>query len=188
MRPEQQPDEVLLARTAGDPRAFGPVYERHAGAITAYLRRRTGSTELAVELTAEVFASALIAASRYKPDEGPVRAWLVGIANHKLSDSRRKARRASDALARLGVQSLAVSDDGIAELDERLSTEASGGLALQLAGDLPPDQRDAVLARVVDEEDYADLAIRFSTSESSMRVRVHRGLRRLGALMTRPQE
>jgi RNA polymerase sigma-70 factor, ECF subfamily len=188
MRFDDQPDEVLLVATKRNPAAFAPVYERHAPAILAYLRRRTGSTEVAVELAAEVFAAALVSASRYRQEHGPVRAWLVGIANHKLGDARRKARHSASALRRLGIQSIHVSEAGMADLDERLTAQAEGQLALQLLADLPQDQRDAVLARVVDEQDYADLALRFQTTEVNVRARVHRGLRKLSALMIATQE
>lgn len=188
MERASESDEALLAATARDPAAFGPVYERHAPAVLAYLRARTRSTDVAVELTAEVFAAALRAAPRFRAGEAPVRAWLFGIANHKLIDSRRRARTANDALQRLGVRTLDLTDDDYAELDRRLSEQADGALALRLVADLPPDQRDAVLARVVEERDYAELAERFATSEANVRARVHRGLRRLGARMTRTQE
>lgn len=41
---------------------------------------------------------------------------------------------------------------------------------------LPPDQREAVEARIVDEREYADIALAARTSESVVRKRVSRGL------------
>ncbi|HEY4279908.1 MAG TPA: RNA polymerase sigma factor [Conexibacter sp.] len=181
-------DEALLLATRRDPAAFGPVYERHAPAVLAYLRTRTRSTEAALDLTAEVFAAALRGAHRYRPGDGPVRAWLFGIANHKLIDSRRRAQAATSALRRLRIAELDLSEDEIAEVDRRLSEQADGELAMRLVDGLPPEQRDAVLARVVDEEGYAALAERFQTSEQNVRARVHRGLRRVGARIARTQE
>jgi len=185
---DDENDERLLAATRRDPAAFGPVYERHAPAVLAYLRARTRSTEQALDLTAEVFAAALQSAHRYRPGEAPVRAWLFGIANHKLIDSLRRARTADAALQRLGIASLGIGDDELAEVERRLSAQADGELALRLVGDLPPDQRAAVLARVVDEADYAELAARFATSEQNVRARVHRGLRRVGVRMAALRE
>jgi RNA polymerase sigma-70 factor (ECF subfamily) len=181
-------DEALLLATRREPAAFGPVYERHAPAVLAYLRARTRSTEAALDLTAEVFAAALRGAQRYRPDDGPVRAWLFGIANHKLIDAQRRDQRARSALRRLRISELDVTQDEIAEVDRRLSEQADGELARRLLDGLPPDQRDAVLARVVDEEAYAALATRFATSEANVRARVHRGLRRIGARIARTQE
>jgi RNA polymerase sigma factor (sigma-70 family) len=188
MAPDERSDERLLAATKRDPAAFGAVYERHAPALLAYLRSRTRSTELALDLTAEVFAAALQAAHRFRPGEAPVRAWLFGIANHKLLDSLRRARTADDALQRLGIASLDLSQDDVAEVDRRLGEQADGELALRLVGDLPPDQRAAVLARVVDEHDYAELAARFQTTETNVRARVSRGLRRVGLQMADAEE
>ncbi|MDW5596184.1 RNA polymerase sigma factor [Conexibacter stalactiti] len=185
---DDRTDEQLLAATRRDPAAFGPVYERHAPALLAYLRARTRSTELALDLTAEVFAAALQSADRFRPGEAPVRAWLLTIANHKLIDSLRRARTADSALQRLGIATLDLSQDEIAEVDRRLSEQADGALALRLVGDLPEDQRAAVLARIVEEREYAELAARFQTSEQNVRARVHRGLRRVGVRMTAVRE
>jgi RNA polymerase sigma-70 factor (ECF subfamily) len=188
MGTEVRTDEQLLAATRRDPAAFGAVYERHAAAVLAYLRSRTRSTEQALDLTAEVFAAALQSAHRFRPDEGPVRAWLFGIANHKLIDSIRRARVADEALQRLRIASLDLSQDDVAEVDRRLSEQADGELAMRLVADLPPDQRAAVLARVVDEDEYAELADRFETTELNVRARVSRGLRRVGLRMTAARE
>lgn len=188
MGDDKRSDEQLLAATKRDPAAFGAVYERHAPAVLAYLRSRTRSTEQALDLTAEVFAAALQSAHRFRSGEGPVRAWLFGIANHKLIDSIRRARTADAALQRLGIASLDLSADELAEVDRRLSEAADGELAMRLVGDLPPDQRAAVLARVVDEQGYAELAARFQTTETTMRARVSRGLRRVGLRMADAEE
>lgn len=188
MARDDDSDAALLAATRRDPAAFAPVYERHAPALLAYLRARTRSTEQALDLTAETFAAALRSAHRYRPGEGPVRAWLFGIANHKLLDAQRRSHVAGSALRRLRIDALDLTGDEIAEVDRRLSEQADGELAMRLVADLPPDQRDAVLARVVEEAGYAELAARFQTSEANVRARVHRGLRRLGSRMTRTQE
>ena len=41
---------------------------------------------------------------------------------------------------------------------------------------LPPDQRDAVRAHVIDERGYEELALELHTSEAVVRKRVSRGL------------
>jgi len=45
-----------------------------------------------------------------------------------------------------------------------------------------------VLARVVDEADYADIAVALHTSEQAVRQRVRRGLRRLEAALRKEPE
>ena len=58
--------------------------------------------------------------------------------------------------------------------------------ALASAEHLPAEQRTAVLARIVDERDYREIANELECSEAVVRQRVSRGLvtlrRRLGAM------
>ena len=65
-------DEDLLARFVdGDAEAFVAFYQRHLPAVLGFFLRRTGDPELTADLTAEVFAAALLAAERYRPGERP---------------------------------------------------------------------------------------------------------------------
>ncbi len=53
------------------------------------------------------------------------------------------------------------------------------GTATALMEALPPEMRDAIAARVIDEQDYGELATRLRCSPSVARKRVSRGLARL---------
>lgn len=82
-------DDELLRVTGDHPEAFGVFYERHARSVLSYLNRAGVGAEEALELTAEVFAAALVASRRYRPGEAPARAWLLDIARNKLAKSQR---------------------------------------------------------------------------------------------------
>lgn len=69
-------DELLRRFAEGDASAFVAFYRRHLAEVLAYFVRRTGDPELTADLTAEVFAAALLAAERYRPGERPALAWL----------------------------------------------------------------------------------------------------------------
>ena len=45
-----------------------------------------------------------------------------------------------------------------------------------LLAELPPEQREALAAHVIDERDYAELASSLQISEAAVRQRVSRGL------------
>jgi RNA polymerase sigma factor (sigma-70 family) len=175
MGPTERSDEELLAATARDAEAFGVFYRRHAVAVFRYMVFRTGNAEAAAELSAEVFAAALESSGRFKRMDTPARAWLFGIANNKLADSRRRGRIESAARDRMGVGRLGLDDAAL----ERAEELASVGAAETLVADLSPAERDAVLARVVDERSYAEVAERLGISEPAARQRVRRGLARL---------
>jgi RNA polymerase sigma factor (sigma-70 family) len=171
-------DDDLLTRFAGgDPEAFVTFYRRHLATVVGYLHRRTGDAELTADLAAEVFAAALVAAERYRPGDRPALAWLYGIAAHKLADSRRRGRVEASARRRLALEPLALEDADI-EYVTRLADVGAGDAERALRA-LPSAQRDAILAHVVDERPYAEIAGDLRCSEMLVRQRVSRGLRTL---------
>jgi RNA polymerase sigma factor (sigma-70 family) len=170
-------DDLLAQFAAGDPEAFVGFYQRRLRPILGFFLRRTGDSELIADLTAEVFAAALLAAGRYRPGEPPALAWLYGIAAHKLGDSRRRGRVEDAARRRLALEPLAIDDAELA----RVEKIADPGAAERPYSPSPPAQRDAVLARLVDKRPYADIAVEMQCSELLVRQRVSRGLRALRA-------
>jgi RNA polymerase sigma factor (sigma-70 family) len=175
----ETPDDVLLAAAGDDAEAFGVFYRRHAGALLAYLAYRMRDADEAVDVLAETFAAAFEARRRYRPGPVPARGWLFGIANHKVAEIRRKRSRERRALGRLGLERVVVDDDQLEQVHELVDAQRAGPrLALFVEG-LPARQREAVLARVIEERDYPEVALAAGTSEVGARKLVSRGLARL---------
>lgn len=171
-------DNDLLCAARNDPEAFGQFYDRHAIALIGALRYRTGSAEVALDLAAEVFARALEHCAGFRPtDEHSARAWLYRIARNQLVDYYRRGRAEDKARARLGIGAIDLDQAATETIDRRLDAAASG--VLKALADLPADERAAVEARVIEEGDYAAIADCHNVSESVIRKRVSRGLRRL---------
>jgi RNA polymerase sigma factor (sigma-70 family) len=170
-------DEQLLVRTIEDPEAFGPFYDRFEPDVLAFVYRATRRADIAADLTAEIFAAALASARAFDPGLGTARGWLFGIARHKLADLWERGRVEDSARRRLGCEPLALTDELIERI-EQLGSDTSVN-TLALLEDLPHDQRMAIEGRVLEERDYAELAVTLSCSESVVRQRVSRGLRTL---------
>lgn len=170
-------DEELLC--SADPEAFGLFYDRHVRALLGYFARRTGDPEVAGDLTAETFASALVAKRRFKPDGPPAAAWLWTIAARRLVDFQRRGR--VDARVR---RSLAMERRPMSAEDAHTIRLLADDTATTLLSGLVAEQRDAVAAHVVEGRGYAELAGELGTSEAAVRQRVSRGLaalrRRIG--------
>lgn len=98
---ESLSDDQLLTASARDLAAFATFYLRYERAMLTYFLRRTGDAELSADLTAEVFAAAMLGCQRYRPGGAPAAAWLFGIAHNKLADSMRRGRVQDAARRRL---------------------------------------------------------------------------------------
>jgi RNA polymerase sigma-70 factor (ECF subfamily) len=177
--PARDDDELLAGFAAGDADAFVAFYRRHLAALLGFFLRRTGDPELTADLTAEVFAAALMAASRYEPGKRPALAWLYGIAAHKLADSRRRGRVEDQARRRLALEPLMIDDADLERVEELASAAIDPSSLESAVHSLPSEQREAVLARVVDDRPYSDIAAEMRCSEFLIRQRVSRGLRTL---------
>jgi len=170
MRESSTTDEALLL--SGEPEDFGRFYDRYARTLLGFFQRRTRDPEAAADLTAETFAAALVARSRYRPQGPGAAAWLFGIAHHKLTDYHRRGRAEDRMRARLGMEPIPLADED-AEMIRWLGEE----VATQMVDDLPPDQRDAVRAHVLEDQGYAEIADRRRLSDATVRKRVSRGLK-----------
>jgi RNA polymerase sigma-70 factor (ECF subfamily) len=169
--------ELLSAIASRDGVASSVFYRRHIASVLGFLLRETGDREVSGDLAAEVFAAVLLAAHRYQeqgPSAGP---WVIGIARNKLLMSRRRGRVEARARRALGFTAVALEDGDL----ERIHDEAGGGAGgiAGLVDQLPPGERDAVRARVVEERSYREIATELRCSEMVIRKRVSRGLARV---------
>jgi RNA polymerase sigma-70 factor (ECF subfamily) len=170
-------DEELLASHETDD--FALFYDRHVRALLGYFQRRTGDPQVAADLTAETFASAIVAQERYVPTGAPALAWLYKIASRRLVDYQRRG-----AVERKMQHALSMERPRLSEDDAEMIRLLADDPALTLLTELPADQRDAVASHVVDGEGYPEIAAAMHTSEAAVRQRVSRGLgtlrRRMG--------
>jgi RNA polymerase sigma factor (sigma-70 family) len=170
-------DEDLLA--SHETQAFGIFYDRHARTLLGYFARRTGDPEVAADLTAETFASAIVAQERYVPTSVPALAWLYTIAARRLADYQRAGAVETRMRRSLAMQTPRLSGEDAAMI-RMLADDAAGALLAEL----PPEQRHAVAEHVVEDRSYPELAASLQTSEAAIRQRVSRGLatlrRRMG--------
>jgi len=163
---------LWLRAQSGDEAAYRAALERIGTRLRGYLRRRLQSIPDEVEdLVQETLLALHLQRGTYDPSL-PVSAWALAIARHKLVDLwRRRGRRDNlhDALQDVDESALAVSsEEGQARRDlDRLLRE------------LPAAQRQAILLTKVEGLSVAEAARRTGSSESAIKVQVHRGLKRL---------
>ena len=171
--------QLLAGIVACDERAFSAFYRRHLRRVLATLGARTRDRELVADLTAEVFAAVMLAAGSYEPRQESAAGWLIGIAHNVLGHSLRRGEVDARARRRLGTAALELDDEDL----ERVAALIDGehGPAVALLDGLPGTEREALVARVIDERPYGEIAAGLGCSELVVRKRVSRGLARLRA-------
>jgi RNA polymerase sigma factor (sigma-70 family) len=172
-------DDASLLRAAdrGDPEAFSVFYRRHLSGVLGFALRATRDPEVAADLAAEVFATALAACGRYEPQYTSALPWLLGIAKNKLRESQRRGRVEDATRRQLQMTALPFGDEDRFEVERTADLDASEVVAA--IDGLPLHEREAVRARVLNEQAYREIAIELDCSESVVRQRVSRGLARL---------
>jgi RNA polymerase sigma factor (sigma-70 family) len=151
--PMESDEELIRAVAAGDERALGVLYERHAAAMLRLIRRLTRSTAVAEEILQEAWLAAWRAAGTFRGDSS-LRGWLLGVAR----------RQAHDKLRRAEVPVVPLTTEAETTPDPRTDVEvqALGRIAHQevvraiLA--LPEHLREVALLALVDELPYQEIA------------------------------
>ena len=156
---------------------FLALYRARWEDLVRFFARRVLVPEAAADLTAETFARAFIGRATFDPRKGDAAGWLFGIARHQLASYLRTLRIERRACHELGLPHRVLSTDDYDRI-EHLIDFREVGLSLRTAMQaLAPDQREAVIYRVVDQLTYAQIANRVGCTQETARSRTSRGLR-----------
>ena len=139
---------------------FERFYEAHRGEIFAYLTRQLGR-QLAEDAFQETFLRALRAYGRLEHGRH-LRAWIFTIATRVALDERRRPR----SLAPAPEPSAVSARPAYAELAD-------------LAGQLPPTERAAVVLRYGYDLSYRQIGTALGSNEQAARQAASAGVRRL---------
>src|ERR1700756_4587434 len=97
---------------------------------------RIHRTDLAADLSGEVFAAALEGA-RSGREVGHPGAWLFGIAHHKLLEAVRRRRVSAEARSRLGMRPIEMTDEELERTEELIDLAEERRRLLALLDELP---------------------------------------------------
>jgi RNA polymerase sigma-70 factor (ECF subfamily) len=166
----------MLQSLTGDETAYRALLIKLSEHLRIFYRRRLKHLPVEVE---DLVQEALLAIHNqrhtYDPAQ-PFTAWAYAIARYKLVDLlRRRGRR------ELLTDALDDSNDLLVASDADAS-EARRDLN-QLLATLPPRQRDAIVHVKIDGRSVAETAGLTGTSESAVKVSIHRGLKTLAKRM-----
>jgi RNA polymerase sigma factor (sigma-70 family) len=164
-------DDALAVRfAAGDEHALRELYECSSRIVHSYCRRVVGA-DLAADVTQEVFLAAWRSRDRYRPDQGTLTGWVMGIARFKAIDAVRAKARRPDPVEEVGQTGDEVTADA-----EDLALRMLVADALR---ELPERSRRMVELAFFDDLTHTEIAERTGHPLGTVKSDIRRGLERM---------
>lgn len=170
---------ALLAAQDGDETAFRAVYRAVQPRLLGYVRTLVGDSD-AEDVASEAWLQIARDLDRFSGDADRFRGWAARIArNRALDHIRMRGRRPSIGGDESELTGRPAETDTAGEAMESLST----GDTLALIAQLPQDQAEAVVLRIVVGLDAKSAARTLGKRPGAVRTAAHRGLKRLAELL-----
>jgi RNA polymerase sigma-70 factor (ECF subfamily) len=175
---------AVEAAQGGDEQAFRVLYRDVQPRLLRYLRAMVG--EDAEDVASEAWLHIARDLPGFSGDSDGFRGWAATIARHRAMDHQRRHRRRPQQSATpiddLG--DMASSDDTAESALDTVSTEA----AIAMISELPRDQAEAVILRVVMGLDAESAGKVLGKRSGAVRTATYRGLKRLASRLEQAAE
>ena len=178
-------DAALIERArAGDLDAYNLLVDRYRDAVYSVALRYMRRTDLADDVTQDAFLRAYDALDTFRNEEGRgFKSWLLRIAANRALDVLRYERRRPAGSLDAALDAEESSWEPAETMDEHpvaLAEQAVLRRYLEAAlGDLPEDQRLAVILFDVEGYSYEEIAEISGVAVGTVKSRLHRGRGRL---------
>ncbi|MFF8956449.1 RNA polymerase sigma factor [Streptomyces sp. NPDC014894] len=170
---------AVLAAQDGDESAFRTVYRAVHPRLLGYVRTLVGDPD-AEDVTSEAWLQIARDLDRFSGDADRFRGWAARIArNRALDHIRMRGRRPAVGGDETELTGKPAESDTADEAMEALAT----GSTMALIAQLPQDQAEAVVLRVVVGLDAKSAARTLGKRPGAVRTAAHRGLKRLAELL-----
>lgn len=159
-----------------EPETFAAMYEQHADVLFSYLARRVGR-DLAEDLLAEVFHSAIESYASFDSARGTQRCWLFGIASNLLRRHWRTEQRRLRALARHAaappthIDPLLTVGDHVANA---VDAAADADRVIEALAELSPDDRTLLFLSGWEDLNSSEIGAAMGMPATTVRSRLRR--------------
>ncbi|MFE9696907.1 RNA polymerase sigma factor [Streptomyces sp. NPDC006270] len=170
---------AVLAAQDGDEDAFRAVYRAVQPRLLGYIRTLVGEPD-AEDVASEAWLQIARDLGRFSGDADRFRGWTARIArNRSLDHLRMRSRRPAIGGDETELTARPAASDTAQDAIEALDT----GRTMSLIAQLPQDQAEAVVLRVVVGLDAKSAAQTLGKRPGAVRTAAHRGLKRLAELL-----
>lgn len=171
-------DAALMLRVqADDDDAFNALYDRFALRAYGVAFAIARDIPLAQDIVQEAFLSLWRSRARYRPEDGAVASWLLGIVRNRAIDGlRRQGRHDSRRAGEYDVEGrVAATDDVPGTIGDR---DQAARLRTALHR-LPAAQREVIALAYYGELTHTEIASRLGLPEGTVKGRMRLGLGKL---------
>lgn len=166
-----------MERARADPSAFAELYRRYLPRVHGFAYRRTGTVEVAEDITSAAFERALRNLHSFKWQPGGFGPWLFRIVSNELVDHYRRTGRAASPRSLDAARGM-LPDAGGDPADEVGARDAVAEVLMAMER-LNPRYQQALSLRYLAGLSPEEAARAMGTSKATMAVVLHRATRAL---------
>lgn len=168
--------DLLVRVASGDQGAFADLYDLLSPRVFALILRVLVNRSQSEEILQEVFLEVWQSASRFAPNKGQGRAWVLTIAHRRAVDRVRSSQSSTDRDNRIGVRDLGVAHDVVAEaVESRMEGErVAAALAV-----LSEAQQEALILAYYGGYSQSEVSAMTGVPLGTIKTRMRDGLSRL---------
>ena len=179
MRYNEEIDEKeIINKAKKDYQAFDYLYEKYMPQIFQYVMFRVYNREVAEDIVSVVFFKAMKNLSLFHWRKIPFSAWLYRIAYNEICNHAKREKKNDRMIA----EYLKEEGDLTYEADFE-TTEKSFDFVHEYLVKLPMKDQDLITMRFFEKRSFAEIAQISGKNESTLRVNLHRALKKLESLM-----
>ncbi|MFK0170800.1 sigma-70 family RNA polymerase sigma factor [Streptomyces sp. NPDC090306] len=172
---ESAADEDLARRlVAGDETCLAAVYRRWSALVHTLAVRSLGDPKEAEDVTQQVFLGVWRGRGGFRPERGPLGAWIVGITRRKIADALAARTRRSALVAAAGAL-LTLADPA----GQRPEAALDRVLVRHELAKLPPAQRRVLHLAFYEDLTQTQIATRTGWPLGTVKSHARRGLHQL---------
>lgn len=182
LSPQEQ--QQIIENFKDDPKVFERIYSFYYEMILRYLAKRTMSSELAYDLTADTFVKAFESFHKFKYRDISIKAWLYRIAINTLKNSyRRPANSALEDISEDHPNLITEVKEELENLDQALFGDDKLAKLSDAVATLNTDYQNVISLYYFSEMSQEEIGKTINRSTSAVKSMMHRAMESLRQIL-----